>query len=128
MTKKSPGEKRRLICEDRARIQAAYPLAFVPQGSKLPKRALKVGIDKDIQARGGIIGISGHPISHWRVKHALGDYVFGRRYLNALAADGAMRIDLDGNWVEPVTDNVRDEARAKIAELDAKLEERKAAA
>ena len=112
--------KRRMVREDRARLSDAYPGIFVPEGGKQLKRPLKVGIDKDIQARGGVIGVSGHPISHWRVKGALADYTFGRRYLDALAG-GGMRIDLDGNEVEAVTDNVRDAAHLKIAELDAAI-------
>lgn len=37
-----------------------------------------------------------------------------RRYLEALCAEGAMRHDLDGNIVEPVSDHHRQVARAAL--------------
>jgi ProP effector len=59
----------------------------VPKGA--PKRALKLGIDKDILARCP-------DLSRELLTAMLRDYTSGRRYRPALAL-GAVRVDLDGN-------------------------------
>src|SRR4029453_7286888 len=74
-------------------LLARYPAAFRAEGSEV--RPLKIGSDRDLQQR-------------WAVAPAvlgtgLGGYPRRRAYRAALAAPGAMRVDLAGQPVEPVT-------------------------
>lgn len=110
---------RHVVRMDRMALVSQFPAAFEAKGNRKPKRPLKVGIREDIIARGGLLGPSGHPVNTWRLHNALRDYTAGRRYQAALAA-GAMRVDLDGNEIEAVTPNVQEEAKQKIAAMDAK--------
>lgn len=119
------GQKTRAILVER------FPKTFVPQGTAIPKRPLKIGISHDLRKRCP-------DLSSEAIACALSDYTRGSKYLDAMVV-GAERVDLDGNPVGYVQDaDVRyatlkanrqarhNEMRAKIRHLTervAKLEQ-----
>jgi len=74
-------------------LLARYPAAFRAEASEV--RPLKIGIDHDLQQ-----ALDVHPAV---LRTVLGGYTRRRAYRAALAAPGAMRVDLAGQPVEPVT-------------------------
>src|ERR671926_33781 len=74
-------------------LLARYPAAFRAEGAEV--RPLKIGIDGDLQQ-----ALDGNPAV---LRTVLGGYTRRRAYRAALAAPGAMRVDLAGQPVEPVT-------------------------
>ena len=74
-------------------LLARYPAAFRAEGSEV--RPLKIGIDRDIQQ-----ALDVNPAV---LRTVLGGYTRRRAYRAALAAPGAMRVDLAGQPVAPVT-------------------------
>jgi len=68
---------------------------------------MKIGISKDVLA-------ATDPAQHKTVKKLLSKVVRSRAYQHALTADGAMRSDLQGHAVEPVSREHRDLALATI--------------
>jgi hypothetical protein len=70
-----------------------YPAAFRAEGSEV--RPLKIGIARDLQQ-----ALDVHPAV---LRTVLRGYTRRRAYRAALAAPGAMRVDLAGQPVEPVT-------------------------
>jgi sRNA-binding protein len=74
-------------------LLARYPAAFRAEASEV--RPLKIGIDHDLQQ-----ALDVHPAV---LRTVLGGYTRRRAYRAALAAPGAMRVDLASQPVEPVT-------------------------
>ena len=74
-------------------LLARYPAAFRAEAAEV--RPLKIGIDRDLQQ-----ALDVHPAV---LRTVLGGYTRRRAYRAALAAPGAMRVDLAGQPVEPVT-------------------------
>src|SRR5204862_8014749 len=72
---------------------ARYPAGFRAEGAAV--RALKVGIERDLQ--------QALDVDPAVLRTVLGGYTRRRAYRAALAAPGAMRVDLAGQPVEPVT-------------------------
>ena len=68
---------------------------------------MKIGISKDLLA-------ATDPAQHKVVKKLLGNLARSRAYQHALTSDGAMRCDLQGDAVEPVSPEHRDIALAMI--------------
>jgi hypothetical protein len=73
-------------------LLARYPAAFRAAGAEV--RPLKIGIDRDLQQ-----ALDVNPAV---LRTVLGGYTRRRAYRAALAAPGAMRVDLAGQPVEPV--------------------------
>src|SRR5688572_15723381 len=74
-------------------LLARYPAVFRAEGAEV--RPLKIGIDRDLQQ-----ALDVHPAV---LRTVLGGYTRRRTYRAALAAPGAMRVDLASQPVEPVT-------------------------
>jgi hypothetical protein len=74
-------------------LLARYPAAFRAEGAEV--RPLKIGIDRDLQ--------QALDVDPAVLRTVLGGYTRRRAYRAALAAPGAMRVDLAGQPVEPVT-------------------------
>lgn len=89
-----------------------FPKAFIKEGDCKP---LKVGILEDLKPL--IAGIEGLSIS--KVRAAVRIYTTRLRYFYAVR-EGAMRIDLNGNEVEPVTAEHAEYARSRFSEINAK--------
>jgi ProP effector len=102
-----------------ARLTEAFPQAFVLERNR-PHRPLKVGIAADIPAR--------CPAVERRVL-SVALRVYARRvmYLRSLVA-GAARVDLDGNACGEVTARDAEDAAAKLEEILAPREAKRAAA
>jgi ProP effector len=102
-----------------ARLTEAFPQTFVLEKYR-PHRPLKVGIAADIPAR--------CPAVERRVL-SVALRVYARRvmYLRGLVA-GAARVDLDGNPCGAVTARDAEDAAAKLAEILASREAKRAAA
>ena len=81
-------------------LKAAYPVLF-----RYPPRPLAVGIGKLIAPAAREAGLK-----RYDVGAALHYFTRGQSYLQALAADGAMRFGLDGEPVGPVESEHRTEA------------------
>ena len=73
-------------------LLARYPAAF--QAEPTAVRPLKIGIDRDIQQ-----ALHADPTV---LRAVLRGYTRRRAYCVALAAPGAIRVDLDGDPIEPV--------------------------
>ena len=102
-----------------ALLTEAFPQTFVLEKYR-PHRPLKVGIAADIPAR--------CPAVERRVlSAALSAYARRVMYLRALVA-GAARVDLDGNPAGEVTARDAEYAAAKLAEILASRETKRAAA
>ncbi len=89
-----------------------FPKAFIKEGDCKP---LKVGILEDLKPL--IADIEGLSIS--KVRAAVRIYTTRLRYFYAVR-EGAMRIDLNGNEVEPVTAEHAEYARSRFSEINAK--------
>lgn len=89
-----------------------FPKAFIKEGDCKP---LKVGILEDLKPL--IAGIEGLSIS--KVRAAVRIYTTRLRYFYAVR-EGVMRIDLNGNEVEPVTAEHAEYARTRFSEINAK--------
>lgn len=89
-----------------------FPKAFIKEGDCKP---LKVGILEDLKPL--IAGIEGLSIS--KVRAAVRVYTTRLRYFYAVR-EGAMRVDLNGNEVEPVTAEHAEYARSRFSEINAK--------
>src|SRR5256714_6632566 len=74
-------------------LLARYPAAFRAEGAAV--RPLKIGIDRDLQ--------QALDVDPAVLRTVLGGYTRRRAYRAALAAPRAMRVDLAGQPVEPVT-------------------------
>ena len=74
-------------------LLARYPAAFRAEGAEV--RPLKIGIDRDLQ--------QALDVDPAVLRTVLGGYTRRRAYRAALAAPGAMRVDLAGQPVAPVT-------------------------
>ena len=73
-------------------------------GTMIP---MKIGISNDVLA-------VTDPVQHKAVKKLLGNVARSRAYQHALISDGAMRCDLQGDAVEPVSREHRDIALGAI--------------
>ena len=89
-----------------------FPKAFIKEGDCKP---LKVGILDDLKPL--IADIPGLSIS--KVRAAVRFYTSRLRYFFAMR-EGAMRIDLEGNEVEPVTSEHAEYAHGRFTEINAK--------
>ena len=89
-----------------------FPKAFIKEGDCKP---LKVGILEDLKPL--IADIEGLSIS--KVRAAVRIYTTRLRYFYAVR-EGAMRIDLNGNEIEPVTAEHAEYARSRFSEINAK--------
>lgn len=95
-----------------------FPKAFIKEGDAKP---LKLGIFDDIKNR--VPNIEGLTIT--KVRAALRAYTSRLKYYYALK-NNTMRIDLDGNEVEPVSKEHLDFAISKIEEANQKKKANKA--
>ena len=91
----------------RAQFVERFPLAFAPEGSKIPKRPLARGVHHALFA-------AFPELPRKAIRDALADYTRGPKYARAMAAPDAWRINLDGEPVEAVGDHGRDIARAYL--------------
>lgn len=104
------------IQESLALLCKYFPQAFIAEGNAKP---LKIGIFKDLKT--AIAGKEGLTLS--KVRAALRLYTTRLKYFYCLK-EGAMRVDLDGHEVEPVTAEHAAFALEKFNEIN---EKRKAA-
>jgi sRNA-binding protein len=88
----------------------AFPHTFFPKGAA--KRPLKIGIFKDIRAKG-------HEVPYRTLKRALHDYCSGPLYLKAMKA-GEPRLDLDGYTAGFVSEEHATHAAKQLAEINAR--------
>ena len=79
-------------------IQEEFPAAFPQKPDK--KVPLKIGIYEDLLEWGIARGYS-----MGKIRRVLGAWCQGRRYYEALAAEGAVRVDLYGNVTGSVSEN-----------------------
>lgn len=93
-------------------LYTRFPKAFIKEGDCKP---LKVGILDDLKPK--IEEITGLSVS--KVRAAVRFYTSRLRYFYAMR-EGAMRVDLEGNEVEPVNSEHAAYARARFAEINAK--------
>lgn len=93
-------------------LYTRFPKAFIKEGDCKP---LKVGILDDLKPK--IEEINGLSVS--KVRAAVRFYTSRLRYFYAMR-EGAMRVDLDGNEVEPVSSEHAAYARTRFAEINAK--------
>ena len=106
----SPKPEKRHVLPPRSAVRdlAALGLPLFQKmhelGTMIP---MKVGIYKDMLA-------ATDPAQHKAMKKLLGNVARSRAYQTALAADGAMRCDLQGNPVEPVSCRHRELALVTI--------------
>jgi sRNA-binding protein len=89
-----------------ARLRRRYPGAF------REVKPLALGIRDDILARGGF--------DHLELLHFFGWYSRAPSYLRAQAQPGAMRHDLDGAAVDPVSEENRAYAAAELDHQEAR--------
>lgn len=116
------GERRKIVERDRAALVLAFPEAFSKAGGINPKRPLKIGIDRDVIAR-GVIGLDGQPMSLKRIRRAIHDYTVGPRYARGLLGFDD-RIDLEGEPAGQVSAQARQRAEARL-QMHARAERRK---
>jgi sRNA-binding protein len=83
-----------------------WPLAF----DKTQVRPLQIGVGAEIEA-----ALKGE-VPRRLVRQAISYWVHASEYLASLARPGAMRHTLDGVPVEPVAEEHREHARARLAE------------
>ncbi len=93
----------------RAWLRTSFSVAF-----GFPVLPLAVGVGKDIEARAAAAGLKRSAI-----KAALRYRTSSRAYIEAVAAEGATRFDLDGQAVETVSGEHQAHARASIAAMAA---------
>jgi sRNA-binding protein len=102
----------------RARVAASEWLRSTwPALFRWPPRPLAVGIGKLIVEAGQAAGFE-----RAQIHAALRFHTRGRRYHEALAAEGAMRVHLDGTPAEPVSDEHREIAARALLEGGAAIE------
>ena len=111
-TNSETGTHQEHIQEALALLCKHFPKAFVKDGECKP---LKVGILEDLKPL--IANIEGLSIS--KVRAAVRVYTTRLRYFYAVR-EGAMRVDVQGNEVEPVTAEHAEYARARFTEINAK--------
>ncbi len=97
--------KRRAADQTRAILAVRFPKCFSPQGTSQPKKALKLGIHREIAA-------ACPDLTPSQISDALFDYTRGLKYAQALTA-GAPRIDLSGEPDGIVTADYADIVAAK---------------
>ena len=102
-----------------ARLTEAFPQTFVLEKHR-PHRPLKVGISADIRTRLP-------ELSRYKLNMALAAYTRRVMYLESMVA-GAARIDLDGNVAGEVTAKDEAHAAARLADIMASREARRATA
>ncbi len=96
-----------------------FPSSFSVKGDAKP---LKIGIFADIAEQ-----ISEEdPVSKTQIRHALRRYTNSWRYLEAVIK-GGQRVDLEGNDVEPLTEEHVEHAQQQLAESKAKFNEQRKA-
>jgi sRNA-binding protein len=104
-------------------LHARFPNAFSFNSTALPKptrKPLAIGIDKPL--------VEALPeIDPKRLRQALGFYVGSPPYLRGLSAVGAVRVDLAGIAVEPVSPTAAAHAVQRLANQRARHAARKAA-
>ncbi|MBO0735426.1 MAG: ProQ/FinO family protein [Alphaproteobacteria bacterium] len=101
-----------------AELVQHFPSCFVID--KQRKRPLKIGIDRDIQARLP-------QLTHKRLGAGLRFYTSDINYLKRMSA-GAQRVDLSGEPVGEVTEAEAREAAARLAAIYARLPAKKSKA
>jgi len=102
-------------------LYKTFPHCFIEGRDKKP---LQIGIYEPLKER-----LKNYPVSEKLLKNVLGFYIRKPSYSFAFK-EGAMRVDLDGNPVEPVTKEHIAHAQMKIKAMFAKakkLREQKAA-
>jgi sRNA-binding protein len=109
-----PPDPRKAIFVMVATLQRRWPDSF---GALRP---LKVGIDRDVRA-------ALPELSRTAISRAMNRYTRNPAYLAALAAPGAVRVDLDGAVVEAVADEDREHAVERLRQRDEWLAARRAA-
>ncbi len=114
-------ERRAIVTKDRLALAAAFPAAFSKAGGISPKRPLKIGIDRDVIAR-GVIGLDGEPLTRKRIRRAIHDYTVGPRYARGLLGFDE-RIDLEGEPAGLVSAAARQRAEARL-QMHARAERR----
>ena len=87
---------------------ARWILATFPEAFPRPPKPLALNIDRQLKAQ------RPDGVSHNGVNRFLHRWTKDRLYLAALAADGASRHGLDGQVVEPVSDEHRAHARRRL--------------
>ena len=114
----SPQERarRKMRSETLAWLKGAYPALMRPAGPPLP---LPIGFGDMAFARALE---AGH--EPWAVRSALRFHCNGIAYLEALAAAGAMRCDLNGVPIEPVTPKHQAFAKVRLEEIAARLSDK----
>lgn len=95
-------------------LSETYPLAFGVEA-----RPLALGIGHQVWPQAKTAGVQ-HRALHDALKWRTSSF----RYLNALSRDGAMRFDLEGNAVAPVSGEHRRRALEMKAEFDRVQRER----
>lgn len=99
-----------------AYLAEKFPACFSVKGDAKP---LKIGIFDDLAKR-----LEDDPmVSKTRLRTALRHYTNSWRYLHSVKKD-AQRVDLDGNAVEPVTEEHQQHAQESLKESKAKAAER----
>jgi sRNA-binding protein len=83
---------------------------FVTMASQHKAIPMQVGIHSEVLRRLD-------PKLHRKAKKALAQIAYSETYLAALRVAGAQRHDVDGNVIEPVTEAVRESARARLKEM-----------
>ena len=106
----SPNAKKSRISPPRSAVRELASLGL-PLFQKMHKLGtmipMKIGISNDVLA-------VTDPVQHKAVKKLLGNVARSRAYQHALISDGAMRCDLQGDAVEPVSREHRDIALGAI--------------
>lgn len=100
-------------------LASRFPASFSVKG---PAKPLKIGIFNEISERLG----EEDDVSKTQVRHALRRYTNSWRYLEAVAK-GGMRVDLDGQDAEALTEEHVQHAQAQLAESKQKFAEKKKA-
>lgn len=99
-----------------AYLAEKFPACFSVKGDAKP---LKIGIFDDLAKR-----LEDDPmVSKTRLRTALRHYTNSWRYLHSVKQD-VQRVDLDGNDVEPVTEEHQQHAQETLKESKAKVAER----
>ena len=97
------------LADELAALLTTRPAVLVTEVGE-PVRPLKVG------ARGELIALTRPHLAHHHLHRALRRYTRAVPYLLACLKDGAMRHDLDGDPIEPISEEHRKLARADLAE------------
>lgn len=95
------------------------PLAILPQQEGDPVKPFAIGLWKDINQH------LNPDAARTALRRATGAFVHGKNYLYACAQPDAMRHDIDGNSVEPVSTDDRLRAQVGFLALHEKLRARR---